>query len=108
MIAYLRTERDQYVFDAEETAHSGMRTPPRGITEIEAEAMKSQAAAAKRRSYQADAVNVINHDGLTPGNENDFAHHMQVLVRERNHRAAAERGDVPEPGRYQTNWNLFA
>jgi hypothetical protein len=103
---YLLTEGveviDEISNDPEVLAHSGMRSRVRTAAEIEADARKSQAAAAKRRQYQNGTVMV------TPvGEPNYFGHFMEQLRRDRDKRAAAERGDAPEPGRYQTRWNIF-
>ena len=94
--------------DAEGKSHSDMRTLPRPAAEVDADARKAQAGAAQRRQYQNGMVVVHNHDGLTGDRgRNGFARHVELLVRERNHRAAVERGEIPPAGRYRTQFNPF-
>jgi hypothetical protein len=83
-------------------------TPPRSAAEVDADARKAQAAAAQRRQYQNGMVVVHNHDGLTGDRgRNGFARHVELLVRERNHRAAVEAGEIPPEGRYRTRFDVF-
>jgi hypothetical protein len=105
VIEYL-AERGESIVDPDAIMLNN--TPPRSAAEVEADARKAQAGAALRRQYQGGTVVVHNHDGLTGDRgRNGLARHVELLVRERNHRAAVEAGEIPPAGKYRTNFDPF-
>jgi hypothetical protein len=105
LIELLNTEGESIVDDDAIVLNT---TLPRSAAEVNADTRLQRAAAAKRRQYQNGQVVVHNHDGLTgDSGRNSFGRHMELLVRQSNHRKAVENNTIPPAGRYQTKWNIF-
>ena len=95
---YLAEQGETVISDSEEASHADSYTPP--APEMTDQDRLAASVKAAPRLYQGGGLLVNSIEGQR------FGHYMRQLVREREKREAAERGEVRE-GYYQRKWDIF-